>query len=98
MLRFILSFSNQNSAISNFRSSLAQRIQNDVDAEGISVGSEFQKVPGIFSFTLPRVVDIGIVRHEDHQPAGLVADAAAVDVDAVCAVLGCAAAGAPHAD
>src|SRR3954471_969795 len=77
---------------------MAQRVQNDVDAERIAVGSEFEKVPRIFSFTLPRVINIGIVGHEYHQPATLIADAAAMGVDAVRPVLRCAAAGAPHPD
>ena len=77
---------------------VAQRVQNHVDTERVSVGSELEEVPGILSLALPRVVDVRVMRHEDHQPAGLIADSAAVDLDAVVAVLGGAAAGTPHTD
>src|SRR3954470_22698773 len=63
--------------------SMGHRINHDVDAERVAVRREAIEVFLALALALPRVRDVGIVRHDDQQPAAGVLDAAEVHVRAV---------------
>ena len=62
-------------------------IEHDIKPNGIAIRREAEEELGVLPFTLPRVGDVGVVRHHHHQPAVLVADAAEVRLGAQLAAL-----------
>src|SRR6476659_3326951 len=79
--------------------SVRQRVEEDVDTDGVAGGGELVEVPVIVAFTFERIAEIGVVRHEDEHVSLLIADGARVRHGAVGAALRRAAARAlPEAD
>src|SRR5450432_3473192 len=68
--------------------SMSQRVDHDVDADRVAVRREAVEVFLALALALPGVGDVGVVRHDDHQPTALVGDGAEVGVRAVGAALG----------
>ena len=49
-------------------------VQDHVDAERVPVGRKLPEEAGVFPFALPRVGDVGVVGHHDHDPAARIAN------------------------
>src|SRR5688572_23553660 len=77
------------------RGSVRERIEDDVYADGVALRRELQEKPVVLTFPLPRVTDIGVVGHENHDAAFVVRDRAEVGVGAVRPALPRFAAGPP---
>src|SRR5436309_2061924 len=63
--------------------SVGERVQNDIHPNRISVGGETLEVLSVLALALPRIGDVGVVRHHYHQPAAFVGDAAKIGVRTV---------------
>src|SRR5256885_15004490 len=59
--------------------SMGHSVEHDVDADGVAVRRELVEILLALAFALPRVRDVGVVRHHHHQPPLVVGDGAAVD-------------------
>src|SRR5688572_29376949 len=71
---------------------VTHRVEQDVQPDGVAIGRELEKILRVGGFTLPRVGDVGVVRHQHHDPAIAIGDGANVRLGAVCSQLGGAAA------
>src|SRR5262249_20676753 len=78
--------------------SVRERVQDDVDTDGVAVRREFVEVFLALALALPGVGNVGVVRHHDHQSAVVVGDPAEVDGRTVTTALRCAAGLNPEAD
>src|SRR6058998_3053050 len=70
------------------RRSVGEGVQHRIDPERVAVRSEVDEVRRVVALALPRVAEVGVVRHEDDQTSLLVRDAARVRDGAVGAALG----------
>src|SRR6267143_5684910 len=79
--------------------SVRQRVEEDVDTDGVPGARELIEVPVVVAFAFERIAEVGVVRHEDEHVSLLIADGAGVRHGAVGAALRRAAAGAqPEVD
>src|SRR5689334_5545220 len=75
--------------------SVCQSVKNDVDADGIAVGRELVEEARVLAFPLPRVRDVGVMRHQHDHVAVMIDDALHRRGRAVRAALRVAAAAGP---
>src|SRR5439155_9794890 len=79
--------------------SVRQRVEEDIDTDGVSGGGELIEVSVVVAFAFERIAEVGVVRHEDEHVSLRIADGARVRYGAVGAALRRAAAGAqPEVD
>src|SRR6266850_8469704 len=62
---------------------MRQRVEHGVDAKRVAVGTEVHEVRRIVALALPRVAEVGVVRHQDDDAALAVGDRARVRHGAV---------------
>src|SRR5262245_10890543 len=67
--------------------SVRHRVEHHVHANRVAGGRESIEVLAVLTLAFPRVRDVGVVRHEDDQPAVRVRDPAKVDRRAVSSAL-----------
>ncbi len=78
---------------------MRHRVEHHVDAERVAVGRELQEELVVLAFALPRVADVGVVRHRHHDAAVAIGDGAEIGMWTVASPLARIAAGsAPRED
>src|SRR5216683_6472060 len=79
--------------------SMRQRVEEDVNTDGVPGGGELVEVPVVVAFAFERIAEVGVMGHEHNHVSLLIADSARVRHGAVGAALRRAAAGAhPEVD
>ena len=53
---------------------MRHHVHHHVDRDGVAFGRETIEVLHVFAFALPGIRDVGVVRHQHHQPAFFVED------------------------
>ena len=66
---------------------VGHRVEEHVDRDAVPVDGELVEVLRVFSFALPRIAHVGVVRHEDHHASMAIGNRARVDLGAVRATL-----------
>ena len=93
MLIFVSKFStfidpkNKHCGMQADRQGDVDRVEQHVHPERVAGRTELSEEPRVFAFTLPGVLNVGVVGHGDHDPAMLVGDCPKVRLGAVVAAL-----------
>src|SRR6476660_2850845 len=62
---------------------VGHRVEQDVDPNRVRIRREPEEVVGLLAFTFPGIGQVGVVHHDDHEPAVVVRDAADIGWRAV---------------